>query len=237
MKSIPHFVIYLFFLQMTAPIFGLQNQNSYYVLNIEGAFVYENPSLNSKIIDTLKVGHKISAKEILKTSETIRIGKGFELSGDFIKVETANQKGYLFSSDLTQIKPKVQEVYKGIYIANIHGKKLNSETRNRTIEGNNSSYVSAEEFITYENVNYLLSSDNGCNFHSYFYKKLSLSEVYHQLRTNILIINESENKLELPKFIKKIGRQYIFQSVGLTEGIQIRVNESGTISVSHYDCN
>jgi hypothetical protein len=89
-----------------------KERNSFYVINALGADLYERPSLDSKVIKKIKVGKKIIANEILKTIQSKKIENNFYLSGSFIKTQTESINGFIFTSDLTKIKPSLKDIYK-----------------------------------------------------------------------------------------------------------------------------
>lgn len=61
--------------------------------------MYKKPSLESMVIDKIKIGEKISAEEIPKTEQSINIGNEFSLEGNFVKVRNELFTGFVFSSD------------------------------------------------------------------------------------------------------------------------------------------
>ena len=103
------------------------NKNAFYVINVLGAELYEQPSLDSKVIKNIKVGEKIIAKEILKTGQSKKIGKELYLVGNFIRIQNESFNGFVFTSDLTKIKPSLSEIYKGIMVPDIQGKEKNKK--------------------------------------------------------------------------------------------------------------
>jgi hypothetical protein len=161
--------------------------------------------LDSKVIEKIKVGEKIIAEEILKTGQSKKMGNKFYLSGSFIKFQSESIKGFVFSSDLTKIKPLLTEYQKGIIVPDVNGKQESKRIEKRTEKFDNKEYEIEEEIIEFENVTYTYTAFDGCFDHVYVYKNLTLNEVYHQLIVNSLVINETKdgNFIAIPSFIKK----------------------------------
>ena len=231
---------------LTILIFGIiscssgqkENKKSvFYVINVLGAELYEKPSLDSKVIEKIKVGKNVIAKEIFKTGgQSKKIGNDFYLAGSFIKIQKGKNKGFVFTSDLTTIKPIFREIQKGIIIPDIDGKEKNKRTKKRIVKYNNKEYEIEDEITEYENVTYTYTAFDGCFNHTYLYKNLTLSEIYHQLTVNCVVINETDMKIEIPRFIKKNGNEYLFEGEGATESLKIIDNKDGTFTISSYDC-
>jgi hypothetical protein len=230
---------------LTILIFGIiacssgkkeKERNSFYVINALGADLYERSSLNSKVIKKIKVGKKIIANEILKTIQSKKIENNFYLSGSFIKTQTESINGFIFTSDLTKIKPSLKDIYKGIIIPDIDGKEKNKRIEKRIEKYDNKEYEIEDEITEFENVTYTYTAFDGCFDHTYLYKNLTLSEVYHQLTVNQVVINETDMKIEIPRFIEKKGNEYLFEGEGATQDLKIIDNKDGTFTVSSYDC-
>ncbi|KOY52403.1 hypothetical protein I602_1963 [Polaribacter dokdonensis DSW-5] len=232
---------------LTILIFGIISCSSgqkanekecFYVINVLGAELYEKPSLDSKVIRKIKVGEKIIAKEILKTDQSKKIGDDFYLGGSFIKIQSESIKGFVFSSDLTKIKPLLREVQKSIIIPDIDGKEKSKRIEKRIEKFDNKEYEIEDEITEFENVTYTYTAFNGCFDHIYVYKNLTLNEVYHQLTVNSVVINETKdgNFIEIPRFTEKKGNEYLFEGEGATQDLKIIVNKDGTFTISSYDC-
>ena len=212
------------------------DKNTFYVINVLGAELYEQPSLDSKVIKNIKVGEKIIAKEILKTRQSKKIGKELYLAGNFIRIQNESFNGFVFTSDLTKIKPSLSEIYEGIMVPDIQGKEKNKKTVKRIEKFDNKEYEIEDEITEFENVKYTYTAFDGCFNHIYLYRNLTLSEVYHQLTVHQIVINETDKKIELPKFIEKKGNEYLFEGEGATQDLKIINNKDGTFTVSSYDC-
>ncbi|RCW92474.1 hypothetical protein [Winogradskyella arenosi] len=50
------------------------DKNTFFVINVFGAQLYEKPTLDSKLIKRISVGEKIVAEHILETKQSIHIG-------------------------------------------------------------------------------------------------------------------------------------------------------------------
>lgn len=218
--------------------FYSQKENTFYTINILGTEVYENPSLDSKIIKKIKVGEKVNLIEILKTEHYKNILGELSLLGNFIKVKNESYTGFIFSSDISKIKPSISDVYEGIKVADISGKEHNKRTKKRIKKYGDKEFKLEDEITEYENVTYTHTAFDGCFYHVYEFKNLSFSEVYHQLTGQYVIISTTEkgNYIEIPKFIEKKDNEYFFEVDGATNDLKIIDNKNGTYTVSSDDC-
>lgn len=212
------------------------NNETYFVINVLGADLFERPSLDSKVIEKIKVGEEIISTEILKTEQSKIIGVDFYLSGSFIKTQVGSKNGYVFTSDLTKTKPSLEITNKVITIPNINGPEKNKRTEKRTGKFDDGGFELEDEITEFENTTLTYTAYDGCFNYSYLYRNFTLSEVYHQLIVNQVVINETEMKIEIPRFIEKKGNQYHFEGEGATEDLKIIDNNDGTFTVSSYDC-
>ncbi|PZW42463.1 hypothetical protein LX95_00775 [Mesonia algae] len=215
-----------------------RDENSYYVINISGANLYKKPSLDSEIIENIKVGEKIVANRILKTEQPIHIGVEFQLQGGFIEVKNQVYSGFIHSSDLTRFKPQLEEILDGIIIPDFKG-KVKSKTSEKKIETfNNKEYEVEVEITTYENVIHTYTDLNECLENTYLYKDMTLNEVYHQLpvhNPNIDITSKGSVIL-MPEFIEKKRSKYFFSGIGITRYTTIVENLDGQYLISSLDC-
>lgn len=220
------------------PLQEKRDENSYYVINIFGANLYEKPSLDSEIIENIKVGEKIVANRILKTEQPIHIGVEFQLQRGFIEVKNQVYSGFIHSSDLTRFKPQLEEILDGIIIPDFKG-KVKSKTSEKKIETfNNKEYEVEVEITTYENVIHTYTDLNECLENTYLYKDMTLNEVYHQLpvhNPNIDITSKGSVIL-MPEFIEKKRNKYFFRGIGITRYTTIVENLDGQYLISSLDC-
>jgi len=98
-----------------------RNHNTFFVINLFGAQLYEKSSFNSILIKRISVGKKIIAENILETQHALTIGKGFQLLGHFIKIKHQGCSGFIHSSDLTSFIPQLEQVYHGLHIPDFKG--------------------------------------------------------------------------------------------------------------------
>lgn len=215
-----------------------EKANTFYVLNVFGAKVYEEPSLDSKVIKQLKPGEKIMAEDVLQTEQSIKMGAGFQLDGSFVKIKKEGISGYVFSSDLTKRKPELKKIDNGILLPDILGKELNKRIKKRSVTINHQEYEYEDEITEFENGTYTFTAFDGCFDHVYVFRHLSLSEVYHQLTFLYVVLNESEEEhfIEIPMFIEKKGNEYLFDSGEATQNLKIIDNKDGTFTISSCDC-
>ena len=212
------------------------DKNIFYVLNALGADLYENASFDSEVLEKIEVGKMIVATKVLESSQSKKIGDNFYLDGYFIRVNAKTSSGYIFSSDLTKFKPVLREIHKGITIPDIKGEKKNKTMAKRIVEYGNQEHEIEDEITEYENATYTYTAFGGCFDHLYLYRNLNLSEVYHQLTVHQVVINETEMKIQIPKFIKKERNEYHFEGLGATTNLKLIENEDGSFTVSSCDC-
>jgi len=220
------------------PLQEKRDENSYYVINIFGANLYEKPSLDSEIIENIKVGEKIVANRILKTEQPIHIGVEFQLQGGFIEVKNQVYSGFIHSSDLTRFKPQLEEILDGIIIPDFKG-KVKSKTSEKKIETfNNKEYEVEVEITTYENVIHTYTDLNECLENTYLYKDMTLNEVYHQLPVHNpnIDITSKRSVILMPEFIEKKRNKYFFRGIGITRYTTIVENLDGQYLISSLDC-
>ena len=220
------------------PLQEKRDENSYYVINIFGANLYEKPSLDSEIIKNIRVGEKIVANRILKTEQPIHIGVEFQLQGGFIEVKNQVYSGFIHSSDLTRFKPQLEEILDGIIIPDFKGKVKSKTSENKIETFNNKEYEVEVEITTYENVIHTYTDLNECLENTYLYKDMTLNEVYHQLpvyNPNIDITSKGSVIL-MPEFIEKKRNKYFFRGIGITRYTTIVKNLDGQYLISSLDC-
>lgn len=220
------------------PLQEKRDENSYYVINIFGANLYEKPSLDSEIIKNIRVGEKIVANRILKTEQPIHIGVEFQLQGGFIEVKNQVYSGFIHSSDLTRFKPQLEEILDGIIIPDFKGKVKSKTSENKIETFNNKEYEVEVEITTYENVIHTYTDLNECLENTYLYKDMTLNEVYHQLpvhNPNIDITSKGSLIL-MPEFIEKKRNKYFFRGIGITRYTTIVKNLDGQYLISSLDC-
>lgn len=214
------------------------DKNSYYVINIFGANLYEKPSLDSEIIKNIKVGEKIIANRILKTEQSIHIGVEFQLLGNFVEVKNKICSGFIHSSDLTKYKPQLQDIYDGVIIPDFKGKQKSKTSEKRIETFNNKAYEVEVEITLYDNVIHTYTDLNECFENTYLYKYMTLNEVYHQLpvhNSNIDVTSKG-NIILMPEFIKKNRNKYFFKGIGITRYTTVVENPEGQFLISSLDC-
>lgn len=214
------------------------DKDTFYVINISGAELYEHPSLDSKVIKKIKAGEKVIADEILKTDQLRKIGNEFYLAGAFVRVRNKSFSGYIFSSDLTKIRPTLNAVYEGIMLPDILGKEKSKRTEKRIERFDDTEYEIEDEITEYENGTYTYTAFDGCFDHVYVYRNMTLGEVYHHLTLkNVMIdVTGGASDVVIPMFKEKKGNEYLFEDEGATQNLKIIENEDGTFTVSSYDC-
>jgi hypothetical protein len=203
-----------------------------YVINVAGAAVHRQPSFASATVRTMPVGATVEIQETSGPTATQPIGAGFGLPGQWLKVTTPSFTGYLFSTDLTRIKPVVEKDHDGLRHINLLGaQKSIREERPKT---------GAERTITeYANGTYVYTAYDSCFDHDFTFRKLALHEVYHHMiNSHSGYSADGRRKLTQPMLIVRKGNVYTFTS-GNSDAVQdlkLTVNKDGSIVISSYDC-
>ncbi|QWX84831.1 hypothetical protein H0I23_04095 [Cellulophaga sp. HaHaR_3_176] len=216
----------------------ISDKNSFFVINVFGAPLYEKPSLNSKLIKRISVGEKIVAEHIIETKQSIHIGEGFQLYGNFIKVKNQVCSGFIHSSDLTTFRPQLEPIYNGVVIPDFKGQMTRKTTDKRIETFNDKPFEIEEEITTYDHLIHTYTDFNDCFENTYLYKHMTLHEVYHQLPVHDpnIDITSKGNFILMPEFIEKRDNQYIFKGIGITRSIAIIENQDGLFLISSLDC-
>lgn len=237
-KNLIILILFTFVIICCSPKQKTNFKESFFIINVLGANVYKEPSLDSEVIEKIKPNVKIIAEKILEPKQRVSIDNEFYLEGNFVKINHKGTSGYIFSSDLTKIKPELKKIYDNIFIPNIQGKEKSKRIKKRTETFDNKEYEIEDEITEYENLTYTYTAFDGCFDHVYLYRNMSLSEVYHQLTIHYIGINETleGNFIEIPKFKEKKGNKYFFVSEGATQDLKIIDNNDGTYTISSYDC-
>ncbi|REE08143.1 hypothetical protein DFQ09_10819 [Winogradskyella pacifica] len=213
-------------------------QNTFFVITIFGAQLYEKPSLDSKLITRITVGEKIVAEKIIETKQSIHIGEGFQLHGHFVEVKGQGCSGFIHSSDLTTFRPQLEQVYDGVLIPDFKGKLIHKTTEKRIEKFNDKPFEIEEDITTYENVIHTYTDFVDCFENTYLYKYMTLHEVYHQLPVHDpkIDVTSKGNFILMPEFIEKKDNQYIFKGIGITRSIAIIENKDGQFLIASLDC-
>ncbi|MFB9053862.1 hypothetical protein ACFFVB_12320 [Formosa undariae] len=213
-------------------------QNTFFVINIFGAKLYEKPALDSKLIKRISVGEKIVAEKIIETKQSLHIGEGFQLQGNFIKVKNQVCSGFIHSSDLTTFRPQLEPIYNGVVIPDFKGKMINKTTDKRIETCNDKPFEIEEDITTYSHIIHTYTDFNDCFENTYLYKYMTLHEVYHQLPVHDpnIDITSKGNFILMPEFIEKKDNQYIFKGIGITRSIAIIENKDGQFLIASLDC-
>jgi hypothetical protein len=213
-----------------------ENQNELCVINMLGAKVYEKPTFESKTLTELKLGESIIIEKIIQTKDQIEVGKGFYLTGNWIKPKNIN--GFVFSSNLTDKKTEIGQSKHAQAFINLLGKLNEKKEEKKLIKTDNGEFPKYFEYKYYENGTYTYTAWDGCFDHVTEYKNLNLNEVYHQMLSDYAqVFNTIDgDELWLPVFIEKSGNTIRFEGEGATQDLKMELNENGLITVSSYDC-
>ncbi|WBA41924.1 hypothetical protein [Hymenobacter canadensis] len=202
-----------------------------YVINVSGAVLHKQPSFKSATVRTIPVGSAVEIQETLASTVTQPISAGFGLPGRWMKVTTPSSAGYIFSADLTAIRPVIEKGIDGLRHINLLGaKKGTREEHPKTGE--------LRTITEYANSTYVYTSFDSCFDHDYTFRKLALHEVYHQMINSYS--GYDGQKLVQPTLISRKGNVYTFTcgfgSSDAAQELKLTVNKNGSIVISSYDC-
>lgn len=195
--------------------------------------MYKHPDLHSQVVDTIETVSRIPSSEIFKTSQKLKIGENFELVGSFIKVTRNKTMGFVYSSDLSTIKPIIINDENDVTQISLLGEIIKKEEIKKPKIYNYKEYLVDEKIIEYQNAIYIYSSFDGCFDHVYKTRNLKLNEVYHQMLNHYVFNGQS---ILIPKYLKKQGNSIHFQSEGLIENLKIEIIDNKSFVISSYDC-
>ena len=206
------------------------------VINMLGAKVYEKPTFDSKALTELKLGENIIIENIIQTNEQFEIGKGFYLTGNWIKPMNIN--GFLFSSDLTDKNVEIGKSEYGQTFINLLGKMTDKKEEKKLIATENGEFLKYFEYKYYVNGTYTYTAWDGCFDHITEYKNLTLNEVYHQMVSDygMNMTDVNGTSFWIPIFQEKSENFIKFEGEGATEDLKIELKQNGIVIVSSYDC-
>lgn len=214
--------------------FGQQSENSieFFVINMEGAKVYEKPSFDSNPFFELKVGSKITSEHIIETNEEMKIDSHFSLSGNWVK--PVGTSGYIFSSDLTSKNVEIVKSESGYIDVNLIGELISTKEEEKLIKTENGEYPQYLKYKYYKNATYKTSSWDGCNDYIIEYSNLSLNEVYHQMNSDYGVYLD---EFYAPELVKRNGNFLNFYvEIGAIEDLKLEIKENDVFIVSFYAC-
>lgn len=198
-----------------------------------GAKVYEKPTFESKILKVLKVGEFVITENRIKTDDQFKIGNGFSLTGDWIKLVDA--KGFVFSSDLTDKNVEIGKSQYGQPYICLLGELNDEKKEQKLIKTKNGDFTKYFEYKYFDNGTYSSIAWDGCFNHKTEYKNLTLNEIYHQMISDYGgIINE--NEFWTPIYLEKSEDFIKFEGEGATQDLKIEIKANGKIIVTSYDC-
>ncbi|HEX8429545.1 hypothetical protein [Hymenobacter sp.] len=214
-----------------------------YVISITGAEVHEKPSCQSKVLRKIPIGAAVNAQQTIASKEVKQVGAGFALQGDWIKVTAPAYTGYVFSSDVTKHKPKI-ESRDGLTFVDLLGTKKSARTENEKVAAANKN--SAPEYAVHETTEYAsgtytMTTHDGCFDHVYSFRRLTLPEVYHHMISSYSGYSSfNPKKLMQPKLISRKGNVYTFTcgfgDSDAAQDLKLTVKDNGVITISSNDC-
>ncbi len=205
-----------------------------YVINYEGAKIYDQPNFNAKSTSILANGSAISIKDTINADSLI-IDLVIVLKGYWLELN--DQKGYVFSSDLTKIQPQIKAGI--IPTISLLGAIIDAKTIKEVKKiGSIISFETENKITTYENAIYQHISSDGCWDHIYTYKHLSFNEVYHQMMNRYSGFYGSGDDLtiEKPKLIRYENEAYFYKGLEATPELMLKINDAGQFETFSYDC-
>ncbi|WP_196889345.1 hypothetical protein [Aureivirga sp. CE67] len=228
---------FLFFLGLLLNIPFCQSQqinDSFFVINIKGAKIYEKPTFKSKTNHNISLGKSILVEKIIPTKEVFEISKNFSLKGSWIKPKGVD--GYVFSSDFSMKKPNVFLKHERLKSINFRGESLRETKEKGAYITADSESISIEyEYTFYPNAKETYYSLDGCFYEIVEYRNLTLNEVYHQMISDTREGLES-NKFYLLDFVSRSENEIIFQGQLGVDEVYLRIKENGLFEVEITSC-
>jgi hypothetical protein len=205
----------------------------YFVINIKGAKVYNQPNFDTKIISTLENGKGIQQKNLQQLDDDqLKINEGVTLEGHWLMINEPVQ-GYIFSSDFSTIRPIVTHYL--INTISLLGEQIGEIVYKDTVtKCSNFQLETQIETTTYNNAVYKYIQMDGCFDHYYYFKNLKFHEIYHQ---TINEYSDIYSKLDnVPSFREVIDNQIIFDGTDATVDLILYKNPNGQYETYSYDC-
>ena len=211
-----------------------KGKTEFSVINILGAKVYEQPTFASKVLTEIPIGGIIQPERSIETNEAFAIGKGFFLSGKWIKPMDIN--GFVFSSDLSSKKVETGTSDYGQEYINLLGELISEQSEEKKIKTEIGEFPQYCEYKYYENGKYSLTIWDGCFDHMTEYQNLTLNEVYHQMVSDYGLLMNGKDFL-VPEFQEKAGNILKFEGLDATQDLKIELKENGIFVVTSYSCD
>jgi len=214
-------------------------EDTLYVINHNGGKLYKEPDLNSEVLDTITIANRIIPINLIKPIQNIILSDNLKLAGSFIRIKHRDAYAYIFSSDLTNIKPEIIGDFDNSFRINLSGMLLDSTQVKIDRVINGQSFEAIETVMEYENFHYTKTYFDGCFEHKYDFINLAFNEVYHHMISNNLFSMETKdgNITHLPKLIEEKANTMYFSSEGATEALKIENMWNLFYRVSSYDCD
>lgn len=202
----------------------------------------KSPTFNSDTIGILQVGTGLTVHHATDITSNKQYERNLEIDGTWILVTSDNLEGYITSSDISKIEPRLRLIEHerncSFNTLSLLGEKQSQsvELRKRTFGEVTIEYE--EEITIYENgVNNSYVID-GCYYDNYSFSKLTFSEVFHQLRSTILSYGVGMEGciIEYPVFKDFKENRWVFFDVGMRDQIEI-IKEKALFRIESSGCN
>jgi hypothetical protein len=223
------------------PAQAAQPGTTFYVVALTGAALYKQPAFTSKLLRRLPLGGVVQAQQTIASHERQRIGAGFSLPGEWIKVTTPAYTGYVFSAELTTRRPVLKKSRSGLAYIDLLGAQTSSPRGKHPLASPTRKHAADEtstQVTQYANGTYTLTASDGCFTHEYTFRHLALNEVYYQLIS--AYAGYEGTHLQQPKLLAKKGNVYTFScgfgDTDAAQQLQLTIHPNGTYRISSYDC-
>lgn len=216
-----------------------------YVISMTGSEVHEKPSFQSRVVRKIPIGAAVNMLQTIASDDVKRVGAGFALQGDWIKVTGPGYTGYIFSSDVTKRKPEVKKSHNGLLYVDLLGAKKSSRVEKKKVPASNKNSAAdyaVLETTEYANSTYTTTTYDGCSDDVYAFKHLAMHEVYHHMISRYSGYDSGlkGKRLLQPKLLSKKGNVYTFTcgfgDTDAAQDLKLTVEKNGAISVSEYSC-
>ena len=210
----------------------------YFVINLQGAKIYNQPSFNAKVLSTLENGKGIQQKYLHQLQgDKLKINEGITLEGYWLMIDEPTQ-GYIFSTDFSKRRPLVKHYL--MNIISLLGEQIGETTYSKKpCKIKNEVFEIDIETTHFKNTIYKYESFDGCFDHFYTFKDMEFHEVYHHTMNQYSDFYNigNEIKIDSPIFKKVNGNgEVLYEGTDATIDLIFKKKTNGEYETYSYDC-
>ncbi|WP_215224409.1 SH3 domain-containing protein [Echinicola shivajiensis] len=209
-----------------------------FVIDFQGTELKKKPNSNAKVLDMLLPGDPLTIINNTNKSIQFSIFVQFHMNGVWLEVKTADgRKGYIFSGDVSNIPPQVDEFpYQPLRI-DLLGDEIKTDTYKDSVNIYGQLFEVDSEKTTFDHGTYIISSYEGCQSRIYSFTELSFNEVFHQMRNMYLSIDEETGEVISPRLIRRNENEFVFSLPKSSGEVKIVVQKNGVIDIQTFYCS